>query len=84
MVYKLVYTKTAIKDLKKLDAVAKKKIKKKIETYSKKPLHYAKKLIHSSLGKYRWRVGDYRIVFDIKDKNIIFFRIGHRKEIYRW
>lgn len=83
MVYRLVYTKTASKDIKKLDTVAKKKIKKKIEEYCRDPLLYAKKLVNPQIGTYRWRIGNYRIVFDIDKKNIVILRAGHRREIYR-
>ena len=38
--FKLLYTKTAVKDIQKLDRVVKKKIKKKIELYSPKPHFY--------------------------------------------
>ena len=81
--WSLVYTRTAAKDVEKLDTVAKKKIKKKIEQFVKDPLHYAKKLTSSAIGSYRWRVGDFRIVFDIEGRNIVILRIGHRREIYR-
>ncbi len=81
--YKLLYTKTASRDISKLDSVAKKKIKKKLEFYSQKPLFYAKKLVNSSLGSYRWRIGNYRIVFDLDRNKILILRVGHRKEIYR-
>jgi len=80
--FKLLYTKTAARDVQELDPVSKKKIKKKLELYSKKPFRYAKKLIKPSLGSYRWRIGNYRVVFDIDKNKIIILRIGHRKEIY--
>jgi mRNA interferase RelE/StbE len=80
--FELLYTKTAVKDIRKLDRVVKKKIKKKIEKYSKSPLTYARKLVNPSLGDYRWRVGDYRIVFDINRNKVIILRVGQRKEIY--
>ena len=83
MVYKLIYTKTAFKDVQKLDVVAKKRIKKKIEEYARSPFKPAIKLTDSALGSYRWRVGNYRIVFDVDKKNIIILRIGHRREIYK-
>jgi len=38
--YKLLYTKVAIKDIKKLDKVAKKKIRLKIENYSLSPTKF--------------------------------------------
>lgn len=81
--FKLLYTKSAFKDIRKLNPISKKKIKKKLELYAKDPLFYAKKLIKTSLGTYRWRIGNYRIIFDIDKSNIIILRLGHRKEIYR-
>lgn len=83
MTYRLIYTKSASKDIQKLDVVAKRKIKKKIEGYAQKPLFYAKKLSNSALGDYRWRVGNYRVVFDLDGKKIVILRVGHRREIYR-
>jgi mRNA interferase RelE/StbE len=34
-------------------------------------------------GTYRFRIGDYRVIFDIYDENIAILRIGHRKSIYK-
>ena len=36
-------------------------------------------------GEYRIRVGDYRIVYDIQDDELVILvlRIGHRREVYR-
>lgn len=83
MTYILLYTKTTADDILKLDVVAKKRIKKKLEEYASSPLSYAKKLIHPRIGSYRWRVGNYRIVFDMDGPRIIILRVGHRREIYR-
>ena len=83
MGYKLLYTKSSAKDIQKLDTVVKKRLKNKLETYAKNPIFYGKKLIDSSLGTYRWRIGNYRIIFDIDAKNIVILRIRHRREIYR-
>lgn len=83
MPYKILYTQTAFSDIKKLDIIVKKRLKKKIETYSQNPVTHAKKMIHFSIGSYRWRVGDYRIIFDIEENNIIILRIRHRIESYK-
>lgn len=83
MAYRLVYTKSAAKDIQKLDSVAKKRIGKKLKEYSNSPLTYAKKLTDPKIGTYRWRIGNYRIVFDIEGNNLVILRVGHRKEIYR-
>ena len=36
-------------------------------------------------GLYRYRVGDYRIIYQISDTTItvIIIKIGHRREVYR-
>jgi mRNA interferase RelE/StbE len=81
--YKLVYTKNAVKDIRSLDVVVKKKLKSRLEALKKNPLRKSKKLLNSSLGQYRWRVGKLRIIFDINKNNIIILRIGYRREVYK-
>lgn len=83
MVYKLLYTKSAVKDIQKLDTVVKKRLKSKLEAYTKNPLVHAKKLTDFSLGGYRWRMGNYRVTFDMDKETIIVLRVRHRREIYR-
>lgn len=83
MAYNLVYTRSSVRDIKKLDRIVKKKIKAKIEKYSKSPKKYARTLIDSRIGNYRWRVGHYRIVFDIHGKDIVILRVRHRREVYK-
>ena len=83
MVYNLLYTKTSARDIQKLDNVSKKRLKKKLEEYAKNPLTYAKKLTDSKIGSFRWRIGNYRVVFDLDGQNIIILRVGHRREIYK-
>ncbi len=83
MAYKLVYTKKACDDIRKLDQLAQKRLAKKLEVFSQAPLEYAKKNHDPLLGAYRFRVGDYRIIFDLHGKEIVILKVGHRREIYR-
>jgi mRNA interferase RelE/StbE len=83
MSYKIVYARHALKDVQKLDKVVKKKIATTIIRYSQNPIHYAVKLTSKDIGDYRWRAGNYRIIFDISGKTIKILRIGHRREIYK-
>ncbi|OGK66345.1 hypothetical protein A2313_01530 [Candidatus Roizmanbacteria bacterium RIFOXYB2_FULL_41_10] len=83
MTYQIFYVESVLEDIQRLDNVTKKRLKKKIEIYIKNPLRYASKLISPSLGTYRWRIGNYRVVFDLKDKQVIILKIKHRREIYR-
>ncbi len=43
----------------------------------------AEKLTDFAFGTYKFRIGDYRIIFDIEDKDIVILRVGHRREIYK-
>lgn len=83
MIYTLLYTQSAFDDIQKLDTVVRKRIKKKIELFAQDPLVYAKRLTNPTIGSYRWRAGNYRIVFDIDKNRIVILRVGHRSEIYK-
>ena len=66
MKYELVYTARAVRDIKNLDENVKKRIGKTIIRYKEDPLEYAEKLTDSTLGTYRFKIGDYRVIFDIE------------------
>ena len=83
MSYKLIFSKDVLKSVRKLDTITKKRLGKKLKEYTKDPLRYAKKLTDSKIGSYRWRIGSYRIIFDLERKNIEVLQIGHRREIYK-
>jgi mRNA interferase RelE/StbE len=81
--YTLVYTHRATKDIQRLPPDIRKRIGKSLLRYENEPLKHAEKLTDSRLGEYRFRVGDYRIVFDIHGHEIVVLRVGHRRDIYR-
>ena len=81
--YNLVYTGRAIKDIQRLEGTTRKRIGKTLLRYSEDPLKYAEKLSDPKLGSYRFRIGDYRIIFDLEGTDIVVLRTGHRKDIYR-
>ena len=83
MKYELVYTQRAIKDIQKLDAQIKARIGKTLLRYKEAPLDFAERLIDPVIGSYRFRIGDYRVIFDIEGHDIIVLRVGHRREIYK-
>jgi mRNA interferase RelE/StbE len=83
MKYPLVYTKRAVRDLRKLDKPILKRIRNALEDFSQDPLQCAYPLADPKLGSYRFRIGDYRVIFDLIDDQIVILRVGHRREIYR-
>lgn len=83
MEYELVYTPRAARDIAKLDQATQERIKKTLERYKEAPFDHARKMVDPALGSYRFRIGDYRVIFDIEDNRIVVLRVGHRREIYR-
>lgn len=86
--WRILYTKKALKDLENLEKKIAKRIVEKIEffSYQENPLRFAKIIKDTRLGEYRFRIGDYRVVFDVnrKDEISILFILGvkHRREVY--
>lgn len=85
--YAIEFLPSAKKELKKLDFVIQQQIKGKILLLASDPdklKNNIKALKGEYSGKFRLRIGSYRIVFRIVDEQvlIIVIRIGHRKEVY--
>lgn len=71
-------------DLASLDKVVKEKIRTSIERKLMiNPLLYGIPLRNSLRNLRRLRVGDYRIVFLLKEGEVFILAIGHRKDIYK-
>ncbi len=83
---RLELTQVAHKDLKKLNQVTQKQIINKLRFFIDQPdpLQFAAKLTNFPKGgDYRFRVGRYRIVFDVSKDTIYVLHIEHRREVYR-
>jgi len=83
--YKILWKKSAAKELKDLDKQIIPKIISTVENLSNNPFPSgAKKLIASDFT-YRIRFGDYRIIYSVFRTRLVveIIRVGHRKNIYR-
>jgi mRNA interferase RelE/StbE len=83
--YQLLYKKVAVKSIQKLSPQIKKRLQIKLEFFERQedPLIFAKALTKPADAQYRFRVGNYRILFDVEGSNIIILLVQHRKDIYR-
>ncbi|MEN8253043.1 MAG: type II toxin-antitoxin system RelE/ParE family toxin [Patescibacteria group bacterium] len=83
--YSYQFTPQFRKDFKKLPKLIQTKIINKLEYFleTRKPLSFAKQLKNFELGEYRFRIGDYRVIFDLEDEVLVVHKVGHRREIYR-
>lgn len=86
--YRVSFTNYALKQLKKFDKFTQRIlfdwISKNLEK-CQNPRINGKALTANCNGQWRYRVGDYRIIVDIKDNELIILviAIGHHKEIYK-
>ncbi len=85
--YKVMATKEFLKSLKKLDKGVQRLIKRYIENNiqnSEDPRAKGKPLQYNLSGYWRYRIGDYRLICEINDKEVIIILIdvGYRKDVY--
>ena len=86
--YSVEYTAQAEKELSKLDeqtsAIIYKWIEKNLEG-CENPRQYGKALHGNLRGKWRYRVGDYRIISEIQDEKIVILivDVAHRSKVYK-
>lgn len=83
--YRFAYLDSVEKDLKKLDKSTVNKILARIENYLvQDPKGLGKQLKGEFEGYWRYRWGDYRVIYRIAEREIliIILRISHRKEVY--
>lgn len=85
MTYSVVIAPAAIRQLRKMDAVARRRIQAAIDLLAENPRPPAAKRLVNFDGEWRVRVGDYRIVYDILDGELLVLVLStaHRREVYR-
>lgn len=83
--YKVLISRTAEKQLKKLPGNIQRKISAVIVSLGIEPRPFGCKKLTGTASTYRLRAGDYRIIYDVYDKQIVVsvLKIGHRREIYK-
>ena len=80
--YKLSYKSSVSDDLKRLGHEEIKRLLKGIETRIVINPQLGKPLKGDFRGCFRYRFGDYRVIYTIINREILILRIGHRKDIY--
>lgn len=88
MTYVVEYTTRAQKDLKKIPLEETKKIIRTVYTYThdSNPLEHAKKLKSPYEHTWRFRIGDYRVLFEVLKTEVHILnvlRVRHRKDVYK-
>lgn len=87
MKYRVVFSERAKKQLQKIDKHISSLIiawlEKNVDGTENPRLH-GKSLVENRTGQWRYRIGDYRIICEIKDEEVtvLVLEVGHRRSIY--
>jgi mRNA interferase RelE/StbE len=88
LVWTIEITRTAERQINKLDASAQKSIVRFLRERLKSaqnPRQWGKPLHGDKRGLWRYRIGDFRLICDIQDERItvLVLEVAHRKDAYR-
>ena len=79
------FTKHAEAEFLKLPAEIQRRILHKVEQFlhAPDPLAFATRLTGTSRPWFRYRISDYRVIFEWEGASLLILKVGHRRDIYR-
>jgi mRNA interferase RelE/StbE len=83
--YRYELTPEAKRQIKKLTPEIARTILRKLEFFlsTDSPISFAERLTNFQLGQYRFRIGDYRVIFDVHSDTMVILAVGNRRDIYK-
>jgi mRNA interferase RelE/StbE len=83
--FQVQYEPRAEKELAKLDKPVARRLLDAIDRLAENPSPNNSKVLKGFTRVWRLRVGDYRVIYEIRDSELIILvlEIGHRREVYR-
>jgi mRNA interferase RelE/StbE len=83
MAFRLLYLPGAARDVRDLPAAVAERARRGLERLAENP-HLGKPLQGELRPFWSYRVGDYRVVYEIRDRELVVLvvMLGHRREIY--
>lgn len=85
MTYRITIARGAAKTFRSLHPQVVARLKDAIRALAEDPRPQGSLQLSGGDGEFRIRVGDYRIIYDVQDDElmILVLRVGHRREVYR-
>lgn len=85
MGYAVSFTASAAKDMRAFDEPTRRRVAKAVDALSASPRPEGARKLKATEDIYRIRVGDYRILYQIADRQLLVLvvRVRHRKDAYR-
>jgi len=83
--YRIEVAPGAVRQLRKLDPVARMRVQAAIELLAANPRPPGAAKLVGGDGEWRVRTGDYRVVYEIHDDRLLVLvvALGHRRDVYR-
>lgn len=84
MSYRITLAPAAARQLRKFDPQVRRRIQAALELLAGEPRPPAATRLVGGSGEWRVRTGDYRIIYEIHDDQllVLVLRIGHRRDVY--
>ena len=85
MTYRIEIAPAAVRQLRKLDPTARRRVQAAIELLADQPRPSGATKLVGGDGEWRVRTGDYRIVYEVHDDVLLVLvvAVGHRRDIYQ-
>jgi addiction module RelE/StbE family toxin len=83
LAYSISYKSTVSRDLARLGKAEARRILARVEKDLSQKADSCPALKGKWAGLRKYRVGDYRVIFAILEREVLILRIGHRRDVYR-
>ena len=84
MTYEVRLAPAAVRQLRKLDPPGRRRVQAAIDLLAEDPRPPGARQLVGGAGEWRVRTGDFRIVYDIRDRELVVLviKVGHRRDVY--
>ena len=84
MTYEVRLAPAAVRRLRKLDPPGRRRVQAAIDLLAEDPRPPGARQLVGGAGEWRVRTGDFRIVYDIRDGELLVLvvKVGHRRDVY--
>lgn len=84
MTYEVRLAPAAVRQLRKLDPPGRRRVQAAIDLLAEDPRPPGARQLVGGAGEWRVRTGDFRIIYDIRDRELVVLviKVGHRRDVY--
>ena len=84
MTYEVRLAPAAVRQLRKLDPPGRRRVQAAIDLLAEEPRPPGARQLVGGAGAWRVRTGDFRIIYDIRDGEllVLVIKVGHRRDVY--